>query len=133
MNTYNFFAELKRRNVYKVAVAYAIVGWLVVQIATQVFPFLEIPNWIVRLVIVLVAIGFPIALVIAWAFELTPEGLKRTEVADAAIAPRSSHRAWIYVVVIGGILSIGLFFLRSEEHTSELQSQSNLVCRLLLE
>ncbi len=107
----NFFAELKRRNVYKVAVAYAIVGWLVVQIATQVFPFLEIPNWIVRLVIVLVAIGFPIALVIAWAFELTPEGLKRTEVADAAVAPRSSHRAWIYVVVIGGILSIGLFFL----------------------
>src|SRR5205807_9271331 len=81
------------------------------QIATQVFPFLEIPNWIVRLVIVLVAIGFPIALVIAWAFELTPEGLKRTEVADAAVAPRSSHRAWIYVVVIGGILSIGLFFL----------------------
>ena len=111
MKSDNFFAELKRRNVYKVAVAYAIVGWLVVQIATQVFPFLEIPNWIVRLVIVLVAIGFPIALVIAWAFELTPEGLKRTEVADAAIAPRSSHRAWIYVVVIGGILSIGLFFL----------------------
>src|SRR5438876_6814541 len=111
MNPKTFFGELKRRNVYKVAVAYAIVGWLVVQIATQVFPFLEIPNWIVRLVIVLVAIGFPIALVIAWAFELTPEGLKRTEVADAAIAPRSSHRAWIYVVVIGGILSIGLFFL----------------------
>ena len=111
MKSDNFFAELKRRNVYKVAVAYAIVGWLVVQIATQVFPFLEIPNWIVRLVIVLVAIGFPIALVIAWAFELTPEGLKRTEVADAAVAPRSSHRAWIYVVVIGGILSIGLFFL----------------------
>src|SRR5438132_1115277 len=111
MSPKGFFGELKRRNVYKVAVAYAIVGWLVVQIATQVFPFLEIPNWIVRLVIVLVAIGFPIALVIAWAFELTPEGLKRTEVADAAIAPRSSHRAWIYVVVIGGVLSIGLFFL----------------------
>ena len=73
----SFFGELKRRNVYKVAVAYAIVGWLAIQIATQVFPFLEIPNWIVRLVIVVVAIGFPIALVIAWAFELTPEGLKR--------------------------------------------------------
>src|SRR5256886_9418990 len=111
MNTYNFFAELKRRNVYKVAVAYAIVGWLVVQIATQVFPFLEIPNWIVRLVIVLVAIGFPIALVIAWAFELTPEGLKRTEVADAAPAPRSRSRAWVYVVLIAGTLSGGLFFL----------------------
>jgi hypothetical protein len=75
----SFFAELKRRNVYKVAVAYAIVGWLLVQIATQVFPFLEIPNWVVRLVIALVAIGFPIALVIAWAFELTPEGLKSTK------------------------------------------------------
>jgi hypothetical protein len=80
----NFFAELKRRNVYKVAVAYAIVGWLSIQIATQVFPFLEIPNWVVRLVIVAVAIGFPIALVIAWAFELTPEGLKRTEDVDAS-------------------------------------------------
>jgi hypothetical protein len=64
---HSFFAELKRRNVYKVAVAYAIVGWLLVQIATQVFPFLEIPNWVVRLVIMLVAVGFPIALVIAWA------------------------------------------------------------------
>ena len=71
MNSGRFFSELKRRNVYKVAVAYAIVGWLLVQIATQVFPFLEIPTWVVRLVIVLVAAGFPIALVIAWAFELT--------------------------------------------------------------
>jgi hypothetical protein len=79
----SFFSELKRRNVYKVAVAYAIVGWLLVQIATQVFPFLEIPNWVVRLVIALVVIGFPIALVLAWAFEATPEGIKRTEVADA--------------------------------------------------
>src|SRR5207244_10335352 len=79
MKSGSFFAEVKRRNVYKVAVAYAIVGWLVVQIATQVFPFLEIPTWVVRLVIALVAIGFPIALVIAWAFELTPEGIKHTE------------------------------------------------------
>ena len=74
----NFFAELKRRNVYKVAVAYAVVGWLLVQVATQVFPFFEIPNWAVRLVVLAIVIGFPIALVIAWAFELTPEGLKRT-------------------------------------------------------
>ena len=64
----NFFSELKRRNVYKVAVAYAVVGWLVVQVATQTFPFFEIPNWSVRLVILLVVIGFPIAVVIAWAF-----------------------------------------------------------------
>src|ERR1700757_1596765 len=106
----NFFAELKRRNVYKVAVAYAVVGWLLVQVATQVFPFLEIPNWVVRLVIALVAIGFPIALVIAWAFEATPEGIKRTEVADAK-HERSGGKTWIYVVGIGAAISIGLFFV----------------------
>ena len=114
MKIHNFFAELKRRNVYKVAVAYAIVGWLLVQVATQVFPFLEIPNWIVRLVIALVTIGFPIALVIAWAFEATPEGIKRTEVADAmpvsAATGRKKH-AWIYVVVIAAAISVTLFFL----------------------
>jgi TolB-like protein len=106
----SFFSELKRRNVYKVAVAYLIVGWLAVQVATQVFPFLEIPNWVVRLVIVLVAIGFPIALVIAWAFELTPEGIKRTESADAA-GEQSRGGAWIAVVVIAATLSLGLFLL----------------------
>jgi len=106
----NFFAELKRRNVYKVAVAYAIVGWLSIQIATQVFPFLEIPNWVVRLVIVAVAIGFPIALVIAWAFELTPEGIKRTEVADAA-REHSRGKTWIYVIIVAAGFSIALFFL----------------------
>jgi TolB-like protein/Tfp pilus assembly protein PilF len=108
----NFFAELKRRNVYKVAVAYAIVGWLLVQIATQVFPFLEIPNWVVRLVIALVAVGFPIALVIAWAFEATPEGIKRTEVADAMPSTTGQKKhAWIYVVVTGALVSIALFFV----------------------
>ena len=110
MNPRNFFAELKRRNVYKVAVAYAVVAWLVVQVATQVFPFFEIPNWAVRLVVLVTIIGFAIALVIAWAFELTPEGIKRTE--DAAEAPkRRGGSVWIYVVLIGAALSIGLFFL----------------------
>src|SRR5882724_10837990 len=112
MNPHNFFAELKRRNVYKVAVAYAVVGWLLVQIATQVFPFFEIPNWAVRLVVLAIVIGFPIALVIAWAFELTPEGLKRTEDVDLATSSRQPRkRAWIFVVVIAGALSLGLFFL----------------------
>jgi hypothetical protein len=83
MKTGNFFAELKRRNVYKVAVAYAVVGWLLVQVATQVFPFFEMPNWGIRLVVLIIAIGFLIALFIAWAFELTPEGIKSTEDADA--------------------------------------------------
>src|SRR3989440_4341836 len=108
----NFFSELKRRNVYKVAVAYAIVGWLLVQIATQVFPFFEIPNWAVRLIVLLIVIGFPIALVIAWAFEMTPEGLKRTGNVDlAAAAQRPRHRAWVFVIIIAGAMSLGLFFL----------------------
>src|ERR671930_651932 len=98
MNSGNFFAELKRRNVYKVAIAYAVVGWLLVQVATQVFPFFEIPNWAVRLVVLVIIIGFPIALVIAWAFELTPEGLKRTEAAADGAAPASTNREGIYVV-----------------------------------
>src|SRR5205807_4133846 len=77
----------------------------------QVFPFLEIPNWVVRLVIALVVIGFPIALVIAWAFETTPEGIKQTEDVDLAPQTRTKSRAWIYIVVIGGAISVALFFL----------------------
>src|SRR6266571_1781150 len=111
MNLKNFFAELKRRNVYKVAIAYAVVAWLLMQIATQVFPFLEIPNWAIRLVIMLIVIGFPIALVIAWAFELTPEGLKRKEIADELPTKAARSRACIYVVVIAGAISVGLFFI----------------------
>src|SRR5437667_3520783 len=135
MNPKIFFAELKRRNVYKVAVAYAVVGWVIAQIATQIFPFLEIPNWFVRLVIVLIAIGFPIALVIAWAFEATPEGIKRTEVADAmpvSPANRQKKHAWIYVVVIAAAISVTLFFLgrytagnkTAETRSNELSTKS---------
>jgi len=89
MKSGNFFVELKRRNVYKVAVAYAVVGWLLVQVTTQIFPIFEIPNWASRLIVLAIIIGFPIALVIAWAFELTPEGLKRTEM----LMLRKSNRA----------------------------------------
>src|SRR5437868_9705179 len=98
-----FFTELKRRNVYKVAVAYAVVGWLLVQVATQVFPFFEIPNWAVRLIVLAIVIGFPIALVIAWAFELTPDGLKRTEDVNLESQKRSKSHAWIYVVIVGAL------------------------------
>jgi len=86
------------------------VAWLVMQIASQIFPFFEIPNWAVRLVVLLLIIGFPVALIIAWAFEATPEGIKRTEAADAA-GQRSRGGAWIYIVVIGAALSVGLFFV----------------------
>ncbi len=110
MSSPNFFEELKRRSVYKVAVAYAVVAWLLIQIATQVFPFLQIPDWAIRLIIMLLALGFPIALVIAWAFELTPDGIKRTAKADTAVPPRKAKRAWIVVVLAAGALSVGLFF-----------------------
>src|SRR6266496_1349393 len=119
MNPKNFFAELKRRNVYKVAIAYAVVSWLLMQIATQVFPFLEIPNWAIRLVIMLLALGFPIALVVAWAFELTPEGLKRTESADELPKKTSRNRVWLYVVVIAAVISVSLFFFGRYTATSK--------------
>ena len=79
VNPKNFFAELKRRKVYSVAVTYAIVGWLLIQIATQVFPPFEIPNWAERLVIIAILIGFPLALVLAWLFDFTRHGIIRTE------------------------------------------------------
>ena len=108
----NFFAELKRRNVYKVAVAYIVAGWALSQGIAQVFPVFDIPNWIIRLIVLLIILGLPIALVLAWTFEITPQGIKRTEIADAmpGSARRKKH-VWIYVVVIAGLLSIGLFFL----------------------
>src|SRR5437867_12301042 len=79
VNLRNFVSELKRRNVYKVAIAYAVVAWLLIQIATQVFPFFEIPNWAVRLIVLVLVLGFPIALTLSWIFDLTPQGIRRTE------------------------------------------------------
>jgi TolB-like protein len=112
MNRGNIFAELKRRNVYKVAVAYIVAGWALAQGIAQVFPVFDIPNWIVRLIVVLIIIGFPFAFIFAWAYEITPEGVKRTAEADAM--PRSArptNRTWIYIVVVGATISVGLFFL----------------------
>jgi TolB-like protein/Flp pilus assembly protein TadD len=106
------FAELKRRNVYKVAVAYAVVGWLVIQISATILPTFHAPEWVVQTLVVLVAIGFPIALVIAWAFELTPEGIKRTEDMDAVTSARQPRKyTWIFVVIVGAAISLGLFFV----------------------
>jgi len=111
-NSGNFFVELKRRNVYKVGVAYLVGGWALSQGIAQVLPVFDVPNWVVRLLVLLIIVGLPVALVLAWMFEITPQGIKRTETADAmpGATQRKKH-AWIYVVVIGGLLSIGLFFL----------------------
>src|SRR5256886_14427636 len=104
-----FCAELKRRNVYKVAVAYAIVSWLLIQIATQVFPFFVIPNWAVRLVVLLLILGFPIALFLAWAFEITPEGIKRAEDVDVNQSiTKHTGRKLIWTTVVLGVIAAGL-------------------------
>src|SRR5213595_2583070 len=102
MNPKGFFGELRRRNVYKVAVAYAVVAWLLIQIATQVFPFFEIPNWAVRLVVLLLIIGFPVALILAWAFEITPEGIKRAEdvVLNQSITRRTGRKLDFLIIAV---------------------------------
>src|SRR5438477_1445671 len=102
MDPKKFFGELKRRNVYKVAVAYAVVAWLLIQGATQVFPFFEIPNWAVRLVVLLLVIGFPVALILAWAFELTPEGIKRAEDVDLSksITRRTGRKLDFFIIAV---------------------------------
>ena len=118
----SFFAELKRRNVYKVAVAYAVVGWLVMQVAATVVPALHLPDVIVSAVVVLTLLGFPIALVIAWAFEMTPEGMKRTEnVSPNDVIPQWSGRKFAAMIVSIALLAAALFvfqMLRSKSISS---------------
>jgi len=111
VNSRNFFSELKRRNVYKVAIAYGVVAWLLLQAASILFPTFEAPPWTMKVFVAVTALGFPIALIIAWAFELTPEGLKRTEFADELPQKSAPSHAWIYVVVIAGAISVSLFFM----------------------
>lgn len=110
MSPAKFFSELKRREVYKAAVAYAVVAWLLIQITTQVFPFFEIPNWAVQLVVLLLILGFPVAMVLAWAFELTPEGLKR-EPADGRVT-RKIGRKLMALLVVFATIAAGLMVFR---------------------
>ncbi|MEP6821368.1 MAG: tetratricopeptide repeat protein [Chthoniobacterales bacterium] len=100
MDLKKFFAELQRRNVYKTAVAYGVCGWLLVEVATQVFPVFEVPNWVVRWVVILLLLGFPIAVLLAWMFELTAEGLKRTdEVPPAQSATGQTGRKLDFIII----------------------------------
>ena len=114
MNLDSFLAELKRRHVYRVAVGYAVVAWLLTQVATQVFPFFDVPNWAVRLSVLLLALGFPVAVILAWAFELTPEGIKRTKDLapnESALAFRAG-RKFIGIVLAMAIVAAGLMSYR---------------------
>ena len=106
----NIFAELKRRNVYKIAAAYAAMAWLLIQIASTLAPIFEAPPWAMKALVGAVAAGFPVALVLAWIFEITPQGITRTEEV-ARDAPRRRGRTWIYLVVFGILASAGLFSL----------------------
>ncbi len=104
MNLKNFFVELKRRNVYKVAVAYAVIAWLVIQAASIFLPAFNAPQWAMQIVILILVVGFPIALVFSWAFEITPEGIKReSEVqADESITRKTGRK----IVAITGVLAV---------------------------
>src|SRR4030095_3282312 len=115
----------RRRNVYKVVIAYGVVAWFLMEVASQVFPFFEIPNWAMRLVVLLPIIGFPVALILAWAFELTPEGLKRTEFADQLREKSAPGRTWIYVVIVANAISVGLFFLGRHTAPTRLCGSAN--------
>ena len=108
-----FFAELQRRKVYRVAAAYIVAGGFIIQIASAVFPAWELPNWSQRLMIVLILAGFPIALILAWAFDVTPTGIERTpkeETAAQAASPRL-RRNVILLIAAGIVVSIAAGFL----------------------
>ena len=110
MNPRNFFAELKRRNVYKVAVAYAVVAWLLIQAASILFPTFEAPGWVMKVFISAIVLGFPVALLLAWAFELTPEGVKRTdEVPRGQSIARSTGRKLDFAII--GVLALAVALL----------------------
>jgi TolB-like protein len=108
----NFFAELKRRNVYKVAVAYAVIAWLLIQAASILFPTFEAPAWVMKAFVTVVAFGFPIALILAWAFELTPEGIKRTEevAPNESITRRTGRKITAFIVIVGLVAAALLAF-----------------------
>src|SRR5438132_2539147 len=107
----NFFAELKRRNVYKVAITYAVVAWLLIQAASILLPTFEAPTWVMKALVVFLALGFVISVMISWAFEATPEGLKRTENVPpdvAAALPTWSRRKFASFVIVVALLAAGL-------------------------
>ena len=110
MSKPNFFAELKRRNVYKVAVAYAVVSWLLVQAASILFPTFEAPAWVMKVFVTILVLGFPVALILSWAFEITPEGIRReSEVApDESITAHTGQKI-IALTIALAVIAAGLF------------------------
>src|SRR5437867_10211331 len=105
----NFFAELKRRNVYKVAVAYAVVAWLLIQAASIFLPAFDAPPWVMKALITIIALCFPVALVLSWAFEITPEGIKlESEIAPNESIARQTGRKIVGITVVLSVIAAGL-------------------------
>src|SRR6266496_207837 len=110
MSNRNFFAELKRRNVYKVAVAYAVVAWLLIQAASIFFPAFDAPPWVMKIFIIVIIFGFPVALIFSWAFEITPEGIKlESEIEPNKSIKRRTGRKIVAVTIALAVLAAGLF------------------------
>src|SRR5882762_10352018 len=113
MDVQKFFTELKRRNVYKIAVVYAVIAWLLIQAGSILFPTFEAPGWVLKVFVTVIAAGFPIALVIAWAFEMTPEGMKRTEnVSPNEFNPQWSRRKFATLIIGLAIVAAGLLIFQ---------------------
>src|SRR6266576_2773806 len=124
-----FLTELKRRKVYRVAAAYAIVAWLLIQAASILFPTFEAPTWVMKVFVTAVILGFPVALILAWAFELTPEGIRREE----EVGPREPKTSrpgskWTAIIVAAAVLAAALLafqFARTRKvATAELPKQT---------
>src|SRR5687767_4082895 len=108
-----FLAELKRRNVYKVAVAYAVIAWLLIQAGSILFPTFEAPGWVMKAFVTVIAAGFVIALLIAWAFEMTPQGMKRTgEISPTERLPSWSRRKFAALIVSVAVAASALFLFQ---------------------
>jgi serine/threonine-protein kinase len=121
MKSGNFFAELKRRNVYKVAVAYAVVSWLLLQAASILFPAFDAPPWVMKIFIIVIIFGFPVALIVSWAFELTPEGIKlESEIEPNKSIARRTGRKIVALTIALAVVAAGLFvyqLVRSKSDT----------------
>jgi TolB-like protein/tetratricopeptide (TPR) repeat protein len=113
MNPRNFFTELKRRNVYKVAIAYAVVSWLLIQAASILFPTFDAPSWAMKVLVVVIMIGFLLALVLSWAFEITPEGIRREEdISPNESIRKRTGRKIVGITIVVAVVAAGLFFFQ---------------------
>jgi TolB-like protein/Flp pilus assembly protein TadD len=125
MKSGNFFGELKRRNVYKVAVAYAVVAWLLIQAASILFPTFEAPAWVMKVFVTIIILGFPVALVFSWAFEITPEGIKReSEVAPDQSITAHTGRKIVGITVAVAVIAAGLMIFQFLRPTSVTKSMN---------